>query len=220
MWSKKKRSLFGMVGILLGLAAAGCSAADTPSTHQVFTPSPNRNFNNATSREATTGTPVPALPTATAAPQSSNDNNKTDQDATEFAATENPTTGHSGVEGASAPTPEIASRSTEQARPQPQEDPTTAEPLETPTETPEIVLGSTRNVEADFRRFLQLIPRDAIKPVYRPKFVPAQSAVLNPQDLVIGVAINGESRAYPVGLLISREMVNDRVGGVPILVTW
>ena len=220
MWSPKKRLILGTVGILLGLAAAGCGAADTPSTYQVITPSPTHDFNDATSREATTGTPVPALPTATAAPQSSNDNNKTDQDATEFAPPENPTTGHSGVEGASAPTPEIASRSTEQARPQPQEEPTTAEPLETPTETPEIVLDSTREVEADFRRFRQLIPRDAIKPVYRPKFVPAQSAVLNPQDLVIGVAINGESRAYPVGLLISREMVNDRVGGVPILVTW
>ena len=38
--------------------------------------------------------------------------------------------------------------------------------------------------------------------------------------LVIGVAINGEAKAYAVGPLNSREMVNDTVGGVPILVTW
>ncbi len=43
---------------------------------------------------------------------------------------------------------------------------------------------------------------------------------LKHQDLVIGVAINGESKAYPVGTLNFREMVNDVVGGVPILVTW
>ncbi len=72
----------------------------------------------------------------------------------------------------------------------------------------------------DFRRFRQLIPRDAINPVYQPQFLPAQSVVLGPQDLVIGVAINGESKAYPVGPLNRREMVNDVVGGVPILVTW
>ena len=37
---------------------------------------------------------------------------------------------------------------------------------------------------------------------------------------MIGVAINGESKAYPVGPLNFREMVNDVVGGVPILVSW
>ena len=36
----------------------------------------------------------------------------------------------------------------------------------------------------------------------------------------MGVEINGESKAYPVGPLNYREMVNDVVGGVPVLVTW
>ena len=31
---------------------------------------------------------------------------------------------------------------------------------------------------------------------------------------------NGESKAYPVGMLNCREMVIDELGGVPILVSW
>ena len=224
MWSKKKRLLIGMVGILVGLAAAGCGAADTPRPNQVVTPDPTPNLNNATSNatsvESTTRNAVPALPSATAVFQSSNDTNKTDPNPTEFAPTVGPTTGHSGVDSPSASTPQITDRSAQQADLQPQEEPTAAEPVDTPTATQETVLGSTREVEANFRQYRQLIPRDAIEPVYRPQFLAGQVADLDPQDLVIGVAINGESKAYPVGTLNFREMVNDVVGGVPILVTW
>ena len=34
------------------------------------------------------------------------------------------------------------------------------------------------------------------------------------------VAINGEAKAYAIGPLNGREMVNDTVGGTPVLVTW
>ena len=40
------------------------------------------------------------------------------------------------------------------------------------------------------------------------------------EELVIGVALNGETKAYAIGPLNSREVVNDSLGGVPILVTW
>ena len=43
---------------------------------------------------------------------------------------------------------------------------------------------------------------------------------LVPTDRVIGVSIAGESRAYPLMLLKLHELVNDTVGGVPILVTY
>lgn len=36
----------------------------------------------------------------------------------------------------------------------------------------------------------------------------------------MSVAIGAEAKAYPVGLLNSREMVTDELGGTPILVTW
>ena len=37
---------------------------------------------------------------------------------------------------------------------------------------------------------------------------------------VIGVNINGESRAYPIPYLSAHEIVNDVVGGQPIAATW
>ena len=80
-------------------------------------------------------------------------------------------------------------------------------------------LQSSRVVEVDYDRFSQLLPRDAIAPIYEPRFSSAQDAALDPDDLVIGIKINGESRAYAIGRLSRREMVNDVVGGVPILVT-
>jgi hypothetical protein len=66
----------------------------------------------------------------------------------------------------------------------------------------------------------QLLSRDAILPIYEPEFVPADQAGYADDELVMGVAIDGEAKAYPVGLLNSREMVNDELGGTPILVTW
>jgi hypothetical protein len=66
----------------------------------------------------------------------------------------------------------------------------------------------------------RLLPRDAIAPIYRPRFVAAAQARLRPDELVLGVAINGEAKAYPITILNSREMVNDTAGGVPILATW
>ena len=43
---------------------------------------------------------------------------------------------------------------------------------------------------------------------------------MDSEDLVIGVSIAGQSRAYPIRTLRYREMVDDELGGLPILVTW
>ncbi len=66
----------------------------------------------------------------------------------------------------------------------------------------------------------QLIQRDGIRPIYDPQFVSAEDAPYQPGELVMGVEVNGDARAYSVGVLRSREMVDDVVGGTPILVTW
>ena len=68
--------------------------------------------------------------------------------------------------------------------------------------------------------FRQLLPRDGILPVYDPQFVAAEEAPWLDGTLVIGLEIDGESRAYPVGFLNRREMVIDSVAGIPVLVTW
>ncbi len=70
------------------------------------------------------------------------------------------------------------------------------------------------------RGYSQLLPRDAILPVYEPRFVPAAEAGWPDDTLVIGVADGEEAKAYPVSFLNHREMVIDRLAGSPILVTW
>jgi hypothetical protein len=64
------------------------------------------------------------------------------------------------------------------------------------------------------------IPRDAITPIYTPKFVAPDEVSLRREEMVMGLVINGDVRAYPVGMMRVREMVNDVVGGEPVLVTW
>ncbi len=41
-------------------------------------------------------------------------------------------------------------------------------------------------------------------------------------ELVLGVELNGEARAYPINMLTGpdREIINDRLGGVAIAATW
>ena len=96
-----------------------------------------------------------------------------------------------------------------------------------PTATPEPVIAA--NViaappsslpEIDLSQMYQLLGIDTIAPIYDPQFVPASRANIGDLDLVLGVEINGEAKAYPITPLIRREMVNDVLGGVPILVTW
>jgi len=41
-----------------------------------------------------------------------------------------------------------------------------------------------------------------------------------PTDRVVGVTIGDESRAYPLSILNLHEVVNDRLGGIPIAVTY
>ncbi len=68
--------------------------------------------------------------------------------------------------------------------------------------------------------FRPLLARDQIEPVYQPRFTRASGVTWNPEDLVIGVNLEGEARAYPIGFLTQREMVVDNHRGIPTLVTW
>jgi len=72
----------------------------------------------------------------------------------------------------------------------------------------------------DDAEYRQLRRPDAIPPIYDPEFLSADETDLTGDELVIGLNINGDARAYPAGLLYHREMVNDTVGGVPVVVTW
>jgi hypothetical protein len=65
-------------------------------------------------------------------------------------------------------------------------------------------------------------PRDGIPSIDNPKFVSVQDAskFLQGSDLVIGVSVNGDTRAYPLQILVWHEIVNDVVGGTPVAVTY
>ena len=63
--------------------------------------------------------------------------------------------------------------------------------------------------------------RDNIPAISNPKFVTASEAgFMSPDDPVIGVKINQEFRAYPIKILTWHELVNDEVGGKPIVVSY
>lgn len=92
------------------------------------------------------------------------------------------------------------------------------EPANSPTVVPDLV--NPRNFEFESYLPPQLIPLDGIRPVYQPQFVDAAAAPLHDEELVIGVSIEGEAKAYPITVLRFREMVNDELGKLPIPVTW
>jgi len=64
------------------------------------------------------------------------------------------------------------------------------------------------------------VPRDLIRPVYDPAFVGPSGVDWPDDELVIGVDLLGEQRAYPVGFLTWREIVIDNHRGIPTMVTW
>ena len=74
--------------------------------------------------------------------------------------------------------------------------------------------------DANTYSFAQLLPFDGIRPVYDPEFVTAGASPLHEDELILGIALDGESKAYPITVLRHREMVNDELAGIPILVTW
>lgn len=76
---------------------------------------------------------------------------------------------------------------------------------------------------ADLRpdEIITVLPKDAIPAILSPSFEDGRKVSwLKRTDAVVGVEIGGDSRAYPVPNLSRHEIVNDRVGGVPIAVTW
>jgi hypothetical protein len=55
-----------------------------------------------------------------------------------------------------------------------------------------------------------------------PTIVAADQAEIGDSDMVMGVVINGEARAYPLNYMNGpyNEIVNDQLGGVPITPSW
>ena len=67
-----------------------------------------------------------------------------------------------------------------------------------------------------------MIPRDAIPAIDEPRFLGLEEASewLAPEAPVIAFERNGDARAYPLEILTWHEIVNDVVGGEPVIVTY
>jgi hypothetical protein len=65
-------------------------------------------------------------------------------------------------------------------------------------------------------------PQDGIPSIDNPKFQSVQEAdkILEDSELIVGLNINGDIRAYPLQILVWHEIVNDVVGEEPIAVTY
>lgn len=65
------------------------------------------------------------------------------------------------------------------------------------------------------------VVKDGIPALTNPRLIPAAEAnYLNDDDLVFGVSINGDVRAYPLRIMDWHEMFNDVIGGVPVSLAY
>ena len=91
-------------------------------------------------------------------------------------------------------------------------------------------------IDPSFRDFLQAgvaheirleeilwggVPKDGIPALTNPKLIaPEKATYLTDDELVFGVEIAGDARAYPLRILDWHEMLNDVVGGVPVTLAY
>ncbi|MCH8901913.1 MAG: DUF3179 domain-containing protein, partial [Chloroflexi bacterium] len=85
-----------------------------------------------------------------------------------------------------------------------------------PTSLANLEPGEPRDVS-----IYTLLPKDGIRSIDDPRFVSAAEATdMADHEFVIGVSIDGDTRAYSINVLSRHEIVNDVVGGVPIAITY
>ena len=190
------RFALAAVGTVIALAAAACSPASTPTPTP--TPTPIE-----TPRQPETPTPTPAPTFApTAAPS--------------------PTTPPAAPTPTSRPAPTVG----------PDAEVNAYLVAANPDYAEDLRLSpiSTRVWKTDFRFhtipfnevFSGGVPRDGIPPIDDPKSVSIAEADEWIEDMepVIALEVNGEARAYPLQILTWHEIANDRLGGVPVAVTF
>ncbi|UCF89215.1 MAG: DUF3179 domain-containing protein [bacterium] len=65
-------------------------------------------------------------------------------------------------------------------------------------------------------------PRDGIPALFDPDYISAHEAdaFLEPEERVLGLTLEGVSRAYPIRIMSWHELVNDDIEGIPYFVSW
>ena len=90
-------------------------------------------------------------------------------------------------------------------------------------ETANSQVRSKRALENDYRSHsFRAVARDAFPVLNNPSMgtVEDGNRLLQPNEWVIGIALNGEAKAYPVAVMGFYELINDVVRGTPITVCW
>ena len=144
----------------------------------------------------------------------------TEETAVQPSASTTSPTAPASIESESLARPSRAAVPPTTAAPQPQ---LTAPPIPTPQPPIPTVPPAATNVrrgENESYDFRQWAGFDGIPPIYEPQFVTADNAPLRDDELVMGVSLGGDAKAYPITVLQFREMVNDELAGIPILVSW
>jgi len=62
-------------------------------------------------------------------------------------------------------------------------------------------------------------PKDGIPSIDNPQFTNIEETIFSDDEIIIGVFLNNESRAYPYGVLNWHEIINDKIGDTPITIT-
>ncbi len=87
-------------------------------------------------------------------------------------------------------------------------------------------LGGERSLAKNLKiRFEEItwggVKLDDLPPLDNPKLISVMEAdYLLPDDLVFGVSINGDTRAYPLRIMGWHEMFNEVIGGVPVALAY
>lgn len=102
-----------------------------------------------------------------------------------------------------------------------------AEVIVAPTPGGKSLQPQLEEADIDLSEVKVLLPPDAIPAILPDKarmimigVAEAEEAGISADLRIIGVSINGDSRAYPIPFLSAHEIVNDVVGGEPITATW
>ena len=57
-------------------------------------------------------------------------------------------------------------------------------------------------------------------PIAGAQFIPQSQSKLDAKEMIMAVGFGGDSRAYPISQMAYHHVLNDVVGGVPIVVTY
>lgn len=82
---------------------------------------------------------------------------------------------------------------------------------------------SKADLEKEYRAgSYRAVGRDAFPVLFNPAMgtVEEGDRFIRPNDWVIGIALDGEAKAYPVTVMGFHELINDVVAGNPITVCW